>query len=143
MAKEGFLDPQRSSVEKALYSGDPVFALGALRRDLPPLAGVAEASCRLARAGGVLLVSGGSEREAQVLHRLWFGVQALLALLGLGLLVFGAWAHVVGYPPGDAGPLATFVESLRRTPWKCEAGPDHPLWRTAPTEPDQAAPRND
>lgn len=138
LATEGFLDKSRSSVEKALYAGEAVFALGELRRDLPALAGVGHAPCQLARVGGVLLVSGASEREAKVLHGLWFLVQAPLALLGLGLLVFGTWAHVMGYPPGDHGPAATFVEALRSTPWKGEAGPDHPLWLQPPAAPADA-----
>ncbi|MBK6471247.1 MAG: hypothetical protein IPF94_11090 [Betaproteobacteria bacterium] len=143
VAKDGFLDQKSFSVEKALYAGDPVFALGELRRDLPPLAGVSVARCQLAPFGGVLLVSGGSEREARVLHNLWFAVQAPLALLCFGLLVFGTWAHMVGYPPGDDGPAATFFESLRTTPWKSEAGPAHPLWIKDRTEQDGAEPRSD
>ena len=143
VAKDGFLDQKSFSVEKALYAGDPVFALGELRRDLPPLAGVSVARCQLAPFGGVLLVSGGSEREARVLYNLWFAVQAPLALLCFGLLVFGTWAHMVGYPPGDDGPAATFFESLRTTPWKSEAGPDHPLWIKDRTEQDGAEPRSD
>jgi hypothetical protein len=51
VAHEGFLDKSRSSVEKALYRGDPVFALGQLRRGLPPLAGVPDAPCQLVTAG--------------------------------------------------------------------------------------------
>lgn len=42
--------------------------------------------------------------------------QAPLALLCLGLLVFGIWAHLIGYPPGDEGPVASFLEALRTTP---------------------------
>ena len=97
VAKDGFLDQHTSSVEKALYSGDAVFALGELRRELPALAGVSDAGCQLASCGGVLLVSGGTEREARVLYSLRFAVQAPLALLCFGLLGFGTWAHVVGY----------------------------------------------
>ena len=143
VAKDGFLDQHSSSVEKALYVGDPVFALGELRRDLPPLAGASDARCQLASCGGVLLVSGGSEREARVLYRLWFAVQAPLALLSFGLLGFGAWAHVVGYPPGNDGPAATFLESLRTTPWKSEAGPDHPVWIKVQNDQEGAGSRSD
>jgi len=135
LATEGFLDKSRSSVERALYTGDAVFALGALRFGLPPLSGVAHARCQLVRSSGVLLVSGASEREAKVLHTLWFIVQAPLALLCLGLLGFGTWAHLIGYPPGNDGSAATFLEALRTTPWKGEAGPDHPLWLQTPAEP--------
>lgn len=73
-----------------------------------------------------------------MLYTLWLVVQAPLSLLCWGLLGFGAWAHVEGYPPGDAGPTATFLESLRTTPWKSEAGPEHPLWSKPKTEQDSA-----
>ncbi|MFN0183484.1 MAG: hypothetical protein ACKVQR_06655 [Aquabacterium sp.] len=134
-ATEGFLDKSRSSrVEQALYAGDAVFAVGELRRDLPRLAGVTDAPCQLARYGGVLLVSGESERATRVFFRLWSLVQAPLALLCFALLGFGSWAHVVGYPEGEGGPAATFLESLKTTPWKFEAGPDHPLWIKTPAD---------
>lgn len=72
------------------------------------------AGARRRRAAGV----GVSGRDAKVLHALWFMVQAPPGLLCLGLLVFGTWAHVVGYSPGDPGPAATFVETLRARPGK-------------------------
>jgi hypothetical protein len=140
---EGFLDKSRWSTEKTLFTGDAVFALGALRRDLPPLAGVPDARVQLVRIDGVLLVSGESERQTQVLYRLWFIVQAPLAMLCFGLLAFGGWAHVMSYPPGARGQVATFYDSLLATPWKSEAGPDHPLWPPAQAEPEGNTPRTD
>lgn len=141
--REGFLDDSRSTSEKLLRAGDAVFALGELRRDLPPLAGVADVPCQLARCRGVLLVSGGSERHATVLFWLWFIVQAPAAALCLGLAAFGGAAHVLSYPPQGDGPAARFVEALRATPWKPEAGPDHPLWRELADPPAVPADRAD
>lgn len=56
--------------KSVVRAGDAVFALGELRRGLPASPGVGHAPCQLARVGGVLLVSGASEREAKVLHAL-------------------------------------------------------------------------
>jgi glyoxylase-like metal-dependent hydrolase (beta-lactamase superfamily II) len=57
---------KRAFEKPILYTGDAVFALGALRFGLPPLSGVGQARCQLVRSSGVLLVSGASEREAKV-----------------------------------------------------------------------------
>lgn len=115
-----FLDSSRTTVEKVIHAGDPVFAIGELRRGLPPLAHMPDVPCQLAKSGGVLLVSGSSERYVKVLYSLWFLVQAPLTLLFLGLLTFGGWTHIRHYPPGDGSAVTTFFDTLRTDPWQSD-----------------------
>lgn len=137
-ASHAFLDTRRTSVEKIIHAGDPVFAIGELRRGLPPLAGMPEVQCQL--AGGVMLVSGSPERYVKVLYGLWFLVQAPLTLLFLGLLTFGAWIHISSYPPGDGNAVTTFFESLRANPWQSDPGLERQLRDQAAKQAHEAKP---
>lgn len=132
-ASHAFLDKSRSTVEKIIRTGDPVFAIGELRRNLPPPSGMADVHCQLTRFGGVLFVSGSPERYVKVLYRLWFLVQLPLVLLCFGLLAFGAWIHISSYPPSEGSAVRTFIESLRTTPLLSDPGVDHPLWKEVET----------
>ncbi len=125
---EGFLDQSRSMSEKIIHAGDPVFAIGELRRGQPLPAGLSAASCQLARRGGVLLVSGSPERHVTVLNTLWTVVHMLLGLLCGGALAYGAWAHIGSYPPSAGSAFRTFLDSLQTTPLQPEPGREHPLW---------------
>jgi hypothetical protein len=129
-----FLDQSRTSSEKVIYTGDPVFALGEIRRDLPALAGMPAATCRLVKVGGVLLVSGSSERGVKVLYILWTIVQTLVGLLCWVAVSFGIYAHLISYPPTDGSAIRTFFDTLRTTPLKSDPGFDHPGWDQNPPQ---------
>lgn len=118
----GFGGQRSSAVERMIQIGDPVFAIGSLQRDLPPLADVPGVHCRLVRAGGVLLVSGASEAEVRVLCGLWAVVQTVCAAACAAVLALGVWAHLASYPPTDGSVLNSFVDALRHTPWQPEPG---------------------
>jgi len=139
VSDHAFLDKSRTSTEEVIQSGDPVFAIGELRRGMAPLAGLPETSCQLAKYGGVLLVSGSTERAVKVLYVVWLVVHVLLGLLCWAALAFGAWAHISSYPPTEGSSVRTFFDSLRTTPLKSEPGHDHPLWDRG--ENDQDAPK--
>lgn len=124
-----FLDKSRSTTEQIIRAGDPLFAIGELRRNAPALSGAPNVHCELTRSGGVLLVSGSPERSARIHYRLWFLVQLPLALLCCGLLAFAALIHIGSYPPSSGSPVRTFLESLRSTPLLSEPGVGHPLWK--------------
>ena len=100
-SKHAFLDSSSTTVEKAIHAGDPVFAIGELKRRMPAPAGMPGVQCRLAPSGGVLLVSGSPQRYVLALYGLWFVVQATLALLPLSLLALGVWLRM-GRHPGDS-----------------------------------------
>ena len=143
VASEGFLDKSSSSSEKIVHAGDPVFAIGELRRGQPLPAGLSAASCQLARRGGVLLVSGSPERDVTVLYSLWSVVHVVLSLLCWGALAYGAWVHVGSYPPGKGGPVGTFFDSLQATPLQPEPGREHPLWNPVDAGERSAEPQPD
>jgi hypothetical protein len=114
------------SSEGAIVAGDAVFALGRLYRAAP------NAQCELRpAAGGVLLVSGGSVRQVQVMYALYllFQMPALLALAGL--IGWGAASHVASYPPGGAAGARTFARALVATPFTPAAGATHADWPPA------------
>lgn len=123
------------SSQGSIVAGDTVFALGRLYRAAP------NAQCELRpAAGGVLLVSGGSARQVQVMNALYllFQLPALLALVGL--IGWGAASHVASYPPGGWAGGRTFARSLVTTPFKPAPGATHADWPPefrgeAPTSP--------
>ncbi len=127
--RHAFLDKSRSTTEQIIHAGDPLFAIGELRRNAPVLSGAPNVHCELARFGGVLLVSGSPERNVKVHYRLWLLVQLPLALLCCGLLAFAALIHIGSYPPSSGSAVRTFIESLRNTPLLGEPGVGHPLWK--------------
>ncbi len=124
-----FLDRSRSTTVQIIRTGDPLFAIGELRRNPPSLSGATSSHCELTRSGGVLLVSGSPERSVKIYYRLWLLVQLPLALLCCGLLSFAALIHIGSYPPSRGSSVRTFVESLRTTPLLSEPGVGHPLWK--------------
>ncbi|MGE0384917.1 MAG: hypothetical protein AB7Q97_09330 [Gammaproteobacteria bacterium] len=128
-----FLDRSRSTTEQVIRAGDPVFAIGELRRAQSSLPGAAGIHCELTRTGGVLLVSGSPERNVQVYFRLLLLVQLPLALMCIVLMTFGALIHVGSYPPGGGSAVGTFIASLRNTPLQGDPGIGHPLWRQVET----------
>ncbi len=124
-----FLDRSRSTTEQMIRTGDPLFAIGELRRDPLSLSGAGKPQCELTRSGGVLLVSGSPERSVKIYYRLWLLVQLPLALLCCGLLAFAALIHIGSYPPSKGSVVRTFIETLRTTPLQSEPGVGHPLWK--------------
>ena len=127
--RHAFLDKSRSTTEQTIHAGDPLFAIGELRRNAPVQSGAPNAHCELTRFGGVLLVSGSPERSVRIHYRLWLLVQLPLALLCCGLLAFAALIHIGSYPPSRGSAVRTFIESLRTTPLLSEPGVGHPLWK--------------
>lgn len=126
--KYAFLDRSKSTTEQAIRTGDPLFAIGELRRNPPSLSGATGVRCELTRSGGVLLVSGSSERSVKVFYRLWLLLQLPLALLCFALLALGVVIHIGSYPPGRGGAAMSFFESLRTTPLLSAPGVGHPSW---------------
>lgn len=124
-----FLDRSRSTTVQIIRTGDPLFAIGELRRNPLSLSGASTPHCELTRSGGVLLVSGSPERSVKIHYRLWLLVQLPLALLCCGLLAFAALIHIGSYPPSRGSSVRTFIESLRTTPLLSEPGVGHPLWK--------------
>ena len=143
VSDHAFLDRSRTTSEQVIHAGDPVFAVGELRRDLPALAGLPDGHCQLSRSRGVLLVGGSTERYVTVLYVLWASVYSLLGLLCFGVLAVGAWAHVSSYPPTAGSAVRTFFDSLRATPLKSEAGLQHPLWDQIEKDERKSGPRSD
>lgn len=141
VSEHAFLDRSRTTSEQVIHAGDPVFAVGELRRDLPEVAGLPKIHCRLSKSGGVLLVAATTERHVKVLYVLWSSVFSLLGLLCFSALAVGAWAHVSSYPPTAGSAVRTFVDSLRATPLKSEPGLEHPLWDQI--DKDERGPRSD
>lgn len=110
-----------SQIERLILPGDPVVAIGELRSVKERVDPGAPASYRLLKPkGGVLLVSGKSERRTLLRFRLLFwpaaAAAALCALIGMrGLIV-----HVESYP---APSLAQYFDVLLTRPGMSYPGP--------------------
>lgn len=130
-----FLDKSRVTDEKVIRAGDPVFALGELKFGLPPLADIPTVQCQLAKIGGVMVVSGDSEKNVKVLYSLYVLVLAPLTLLCTGALAFGIFIHLGSYPPSKGSVIKTFIESLRETPWESDPGLERQLRDETGTNP--------
>ncbi len=117
-----FQDGGPYTTEAVIARGDSVFALGELSRGAPRGANVPGVRCELKPCRGVLVYSGSPERTVQVEYAIWFALQALPVVL---LLVITLWipiSHVRGYPQGERNRMLTFLEALRRAPFRVEPG---------------------
>jgi hypothetical protein len=105
--------------EKLILPGDPVIALGQIRRPQPKPGREAE-PCRLRKSdGGVLLYSGKSERGTLLRFRLYFWPTLTAMILCLVLIVFGFWSHLQGYPNQAIGE---YVDALMTRPFESYPG---------------------
>jgi hypothetical protein len=110
-----------SVVERLIRPGDPVIAIGELRSAKEKANPRAPASCRLGKPkGGVLLVSGKSERRTLVRFHLLFWPAALAAAFCALLGLRGFFAHVQSYPDES---LLAYLEALTTRPGQSYPGP--------------------
>lgn len=125
-SSHAFLNSSNTRTEEVIHANDPVFAIGEIRRDLPPLAGIPAVDCQLAKSGGVLLFSGASERDVKVLYRLWLAVQMAGVVLCLALAVFCAMVYIEKYPPAEGSAADRALVFLLRVPPQGATGGEPP-----------------
>lgn len=107
-----FLDDSTYHTKKLIRPGDPVIALGQIRREQ---ARESNAPSRLRRSDrGVLLYSGKSEQRTLLRFRLYFWSALSAMILCLVLIVFGFWAHLQGYPNQA---VSEYVDTLMSRPF--------------------------
>jgi hypothetical protein len=109
-----------SESERLILPGDAVIAIGELRRKTEKVNPGAPATFQLRKArGGVLLVSGKSERRTLVRFHLLFWPAVVAAALCAFLALNGFSAHVESYP-GQS--LAEYVDALMTRPGQSYPG---------------------
>jgi len=107
-----FLDDSTYRTEKLIRPGDPVFALGQIRRQQTR---ENLAHCRLRKSDrGVLLFSGKSEGRTLLRFRLYFWPAFAAMILCVGLAGLGFWGHLQGYPNQSVGE---YVDALMTRPF--------------------------
>ena len=108
-----FLDDSTYHTKKLIRPGDPVIALGQIRREQ---ARESNAPCQLRKSDrGVLLYSGKSEGRTLLRFRFYFWPTLAAMILCLLLTVFGFWAHLQGYPNQSVGE---YVDALMTQPFE-------------------------
>jgi len=114
-------DSSTYRTEWLIRKGDPVVALGELRRPQPK-PGQGSEPCRLRRSDhGVLLYSGKSEAATLLRFRLYFWPTLTAMIFCLTLAGFGFWAHLQGYPNQSVGE---YVDALMTRPFTPYPGAD-------------------
>lgn len=140
---DGMFESRNWSAWGEIRTGDPVFALGALRRQAPRGAARPGVGCELVPARGILLYSAVPEHHVQITHGIWLALSSLPLLALVALLGLTVQGHIRAYPPGERGRVAAFLETLVRDPMRLEPGRTHPAWPPVPSEDEPAGDGDD